>query len=341
MTWAESFVRPEAWPILLLAPLAAVALWRLDRAKTRRRERVLGPRARVLVPRLDRGRWRRTLVVAAVFLASVAILQPMWGESTHTEEQRGVDILVCLDVSRSMLARDLPPGRLDRAKQEIRRLAESVRGDRLGLVVFAGEARLTVPLTQDRASFADLADLADPHVVGRGGTDLGEALTAALEALAGATGDHEVVILVTDGEDHAGRGLAVARMCAEKNITVHCVGLGSPRGAKIAIEDEGGEAFLRDRAGAEVISTMDPASLRRIAETTGGKFVDGGEQDQALVGLYEDRIVPMARKAFMAVERRERENRFQWTLLPAFLLWMLSVFVKDGWRHRRSGRTVR
>ena len=128
---------------------------------------------------------------------------------------RGVDILVCLDVSRSMLAQDLQPSRLARAQEEIRALAARTESDRVGLVLFAGDARLAVPLTRDKDSFASLASRASPLSVERGGSDVGAALDTALGAL---TGAHEVILLLTDGEDLEARGLQAARRCRDRGI---------------------------------------------------------------------------------------------------------------------------
>ena len=331
MSPQELFALPAALPILLFAPLAWFVLYTLDRVRARRLTRLLGPRVHVLAAELGIGRrrFRRTLFATALFLSLVAVLQPLWGEGVRRVEQRGVDILVGLDVSRSMLARDHAPSRLAAAKREIRELADRARGDRLGLVAFAGEATLNVPLTRDVESFASLVDGASPLSVERGGTDLGAALETALDALAGQTGQHEVVVLLTDGEDMEERGLRVAQTCRDRGITVHCVGFGSVRGSKIAVRGKDGETFLRDRSGRDVVTVMDPAGLRRIAEITGGEFVDAGDGPGSLVGLYEDRILPMARKAFEDEERRERENRYQWPLVAAFLLWILELCVTE------------
>lgn len=334
MSLRELFLRPEWLPLLALVPIAWLLLWGADRLRARGLVRSLGSRAPALTADLGAGRrrTRRTLRTAALLLALLALLQPVWGEGPRRAERRGVDVVIGLDVSRSMLARDLPPSRLASAKREIRTLAEHVRGDRLALVVFAGEAHLAVPLTRDAAAFADLADLAGPLDVGRGGTDLGAALDAALEALSGGTGSPAVVLLLTDGEDLEGRGLRVARTCAERDVTVHCVGFGSERGSKIAIEGEGGEAFLRDRAGREVVSAMDPVSLREIAEAAGGEFVDAGIRPLPLLDLYEKRILAMPGGALEADGRRERTNRFQWPLLLAFLLWIMEMGLSDRMR---------
>jgi len=356
----ELFLWSEALPVLLLVPAVGLTLFLLDRARARRLAKLAGPRSPRLAAELGTGRrrMRRRLGTAALLLALIALLQPLWGSGYRRLEQRGVDILVCLDVSRSMLARDMMPSRLQRARATIRALAERIRGDRLGLVVFAGEAHLAVPLTRDMISFAELVELADPLSVLRGGTDLGSALETALTALEGGTGAHEVVLLLTDGEDLERRAHQVAELCRERRIAVHGIGFGSARGSKIAVEDgagdvdagdragnrsessEGGtsrsgETFLLDRAGNEVVTALDPESLRRIAEATGGVFLDASTRRRPLVDLYEKRVVPMARKAFEDERRRERKNRFQWPLLIAFLLWILELGLTD--RRRSKG----
>lgn len=344
MNLGEFFLVPELLPLMLLVPAAVFVRSRIDRARTRRLEALVGPRHSFLADvSSGQRRVRRRLGAMALLLVVLALLQPTWGEGVRRIEQRGVDLLICLDVSRSMLARDVEPSRLMRARQEIRALAERARGDRLGLVVFAGEARLTVPMTQDVDSFLHLLDLAEPFSVKRGGTDLGAALELALATFEGSSGSHEAVVLITDGEDLERRGLRVAEECAKRNITVHCAGLGSTRGSKIAVAaggvataGRGAESFLRDAAGADVISTMDPASLRRIAERTGGEFINAGRRAGALVDLYDDRIVPMARKAFAAEDREERQNRFQWPLLLALAFWLLELGIGD--RRWRRGR---
>ena len=320
-----SFLWVEAWPWLLLAPAVAILLRVRDRAAARRRSRALGPRA----PLLDRvsGRRRsvrRSLLVLALLFAMVAVLQPAWGAAAQDVERRGVDMVVCLDVSRSMLARDIEPSRLKRAKREIRELAGRAGGDRIGLVLFAGEARLAVPITRDLTSLSELAALATPLSVERGGTDLGAALDLALRALLGRTGEHEVILLLTDGDDLAGRGLSVARTCEQRKITVHCAGFGTALGAKIPLEEGG---FARDRAGIDVVVKLDPTRLKRIAETTGGEYLDAA--GDTLVDLYERRIEPMAGEAFEQELRRGHSNRFQWPLLLAFMLWFAFLCVGD------------
>ena len=319
-----TFLHAGAWPWLFAAPAAGLLFWWLERRRAAAHAATLGPRAALLSSNGGASN-RIAFAAAATLFTAVALLQPAWGEGSRTVEERGVDLVVCLDVSRSMLARDDRPDRLSRAKREIAELAERAEGDRIALVLFAGEARLAVPLTRDRESLAIMAGLATPLSVERGGSDLRAALLASLRALEGATGEHEAIVLVTDGEDHEQSGLRAARACANRGITVHTVGMGSRLGAKIPLESEGGEAYLRDAGGADVVTAMDPEGLRQIAEATGGAFVAAEDVSQPLVELYDDQIAPMARKAFESREKKERANRYQWPLLAAFIFWLVDL----------------
>lgn len=335
MSPADVFAHPERWPALLAIPVIAAGLWFEGRARTRRLARLVGPRFGVLSPDPSRARStaRRTLFTLGVFGALLATLHPVWGDGTRSADEKGVDVVVCLDVSRSMLAKDVAPDRLTRAHAEIRELCEHAGGDRLALVGFAGEARTIVPLTRDLKTLAELSDLTDPLSVAKGGTDLDAALEQALRLLPDRTGTSEAIVLMTDGEDLGGRGVAAAEACRARGIAVHAVGLGTTLGSKIALAGELGESYLTDRAGGDVISTLDVTSLRRITDATGGSFVDGTATPKALVSLYKDRIVPLARKSFESEARRRRENRFQWPLSGALLCWLGALALPD--RRRR------
>lgn len=339
MTQALAFGQPVAGLLLLLVPLLWLALRTADRARERRRRAAFGPRvARLAAADLaGQDRVRRLLFAAGGAGAALALLQPRWGRDDGLVAQRGIDLAVCLDVSQSMRARDLAPNRLEAARTAIAALAERARGDRLALVVFAGEARLLVPLTQDVDSFLALLQDADALSVRRGGTDLGAALDTALGALGRARGDHAAIVLVTDGEDHRQEGRAAAARCAARGVTVHCASFGSVLGSKIPVDTKQGEAFLRDASGAEVVTTPDPRSLRALAEATGGDQIDGGASTRSLVDLYQRRILPVARRALQATAVPEPRHRFQWFLLAAFLAWLGECAPRA---RRRGARTA-
>lgn len=329
------FAEPGRWPILFAAPLALVALRLADRRRARRVATLVGPRANRLAPDPSprRTAGRSALLALGLLLALASTLHPVFGDATRADDERGVDLVVALDVSRSMLARDVAPDRLTRAHEEIRALCRRARGDRLALVAFAGEARTVVPLTRDLETLAELSDQTDPLAVRRGGTDLGAALEAAMGLLPADADRHAAILLVTDGEDLGGRGLATAERCRARGIEVHALGLGTGLGSKIALALDDGEAFLTDRGGAAVVSARDAAGLERIAGATGGSYLGAGAKASGLVSLYEERILPRARASNGNDARRRRENRYQWPLAGAFLCLLAALALPD--RRRR------
>jgi Ca-activated chloride channel family protein len=341
---AGFFARADWWPLLVLVPVfLGIAAWILRRREARLDSLVAAERQADLCGDWSRGwaRGRVVLAAGALLLAILAILDPVLGEELTITENRGIDIMVCLDVSRSMLARDIAPSRLQRARLEMQALADRARGDRIGCVAFAGEARLSIPLTLDMDAFSGLVDYLDPSSVHRGGTDLGLAIDKAVEALEearrGEGAGHEVILLLTDGEDLEGRGLSAGERAAAKGITIHCVGFGETRGSKIVtVDDRGSESFLRDDQGNEVVSTMDAESLRKIARVAGGEFLRADAMALPLVELYDKRIVPMAKKVFDARERRDHKHRYQWPLLGAVALSLLDLGLTE--RRRAAGR---
>jgi Ca-activated chloride channel family protein len=274
----------------LVAVLSGALLLLAERARGRRLRDVAGPRHARLVPGGDRARVSGVVAFALGLALAFAAIAAAPADARRADA-RGVDVVLCLDVSRSMLARDVAPDRLSRAKEEIRRLTERARGDRCALVVFAGEARLLVPLTTDLRSLADLADAADPSSVARGGTDLAAALAVAGEAVAGDA--PAAVVLLTDGEDLAGRGERAAAALRARGVAVHAIGFGTALGGKVPVEDENEPRYVKAKGGGDVVSALDASGLLRLARAGGGTSVDG-TLPGALASLYETRIAPKA-----------------------------------------------
>ena len=332
MSIAEHFVEPLVLLTLLAVPLVWLLLLGLERRLERQRLALFGPRSERLARSFDSRQGRRRVHARTIALALlvVAAAGPRFGVDLGAAEERGIDIVLALDVSRSMLAQDQSPTRLAAAKAQIASLSERAEGERVALVLFAGEARLRVPLTKDLRSLHMLAGLADPYSVGVGGSDLGAALETALEALPENSGGHESIVLLTDGEDLRGEARRVAERCAERGIVVHCVGFGSPLGAKIP---QPGGGFVRDDSGSEVVTRMDPESLAALAEPSGGRLVRAFDNEEALVQLYERQLLAMARKSFEEELERSLTLRYSWPLLTALalLLWDLVP-----WRRRRQ-----
>lgn len=321
------FARGAAWPWLLTLPLfAALVYAMLARARTAVRR--YGAASTDRVPSAP-GRTLRLSLLA--LLGGLCWLDPRYGEETVPVERRGLDLIFCLDTSRSMLAADMEPNRLARARQDIAAvLGELQHGDRAGLVVFAGEARIWVPLTHDLESFGQLLDEVDTTLVPKGGTDLAAALRRAKDLALPDAAATTVVVLLTDGEDLGGSGLQAARELAAAGITVHALGYGSVLGSKITVAEQGKEAFLRDRQGQEVVSRMDASGLRDLAEAAHGEFVRADAMPLPLRELYRKRLQPLQKRAFESGEDKVRIPRYQWLLLPMLLLLLHDLSTAGG-----------
>jgi Ca-activated chloride channel homolog len=323
------WTRGELWPWLCALPVVCALAWALfdrTRAAAARYGAAANGTARPLV------RAVRLTVLAGLGL--LAWMDPRWGDEPIQVERRGLDLIVCLDTSRSMLAGDMEPTRLERALADVRAvLPQLTGGDRVGLVVFAGVARTWVPLTHDLDSFRALLDEVDTDVVKTGGTDLAAALRGALAIADADNAKTTVVLLLTDGEDLAGAGQQAAKELHDKGLVVHAVGYGSKLGSKITIAAGATEGFLRDRQGNEVVSRLDDESLRALAGVTGGEFVRAEALPLPLNQLHRERLAPMQKRAYDAGEEAGKRARYQWVLLPllALLLWELAM---AGGRHR-------
>jgi Ca-activated chloride channel homolog len=282
---AVAFAEP-AW--LALLGLVPVWIW-LDAARRAHGASAIdswiGPRRERLAPPAPvaaRLRNARAAGAAAVALLVLALARPQWGEPSRRSGASGADVVLCLDVSRSMRARDVAPDRAAAVRAMVRRYCDLSAGDRAALVLFAGSASLRVPSTTDLASLSQIADMSDELDVEKGGTDLAAALDAAALALVGTQGG--AVVLLTDGEDRDGRGLAAAQRLFASGVVVHVVAIGGERGARIPVVEQGREDYLRDATGAVVETAPDRVALRAIATAGGGAFVpvDDGATDAVL-----------------------------------------------------------
>jgi len=278
---------------------------------------------------------KRFLPTALLLFGGIAALaQPRWGVDEDAVRQRGIDLLVCLDVSRSMLARDLAPDRLGRARLELHELINTLGADRIGLILFAGEAQRAAPLTSDHASFLSLLDLASPLSVRQGGTDLASALSQARVLLEAAPGTQKNVLLITDGEDRGGRALAEAEQCRADGITLFTLGIGTEQGSKITLTDgDDSEFYLKDKDGNEVISRLDRSSLIQMAEASSGRSIQLNAEPGILRDWYLQSLLPRARDAATGDPDMERANRYQ---IPLALALFGAILAMAGFSRRRS-----
>lgn len=336
-------LRGHWWPFLLASLLLALlGVWGLA-ARMRDRKRMVSPNMLARFQpgfSINRARARVALAAAAALLLATAALGPVRGYTKRRALQRGVDIVLCLDTSRSMLARDVRPSRLERAKREIIGLFNASRGDRMALVAFSGDARDIAPLTHDRSTLeALLADVgpADNRI---GGTDLGAALERALSLFDGRTGAHEAVVLLTDGEDLEGRGAEIAAQASELGIRIYVVGIGTALGGKIPVQrNDGSEGFLANKAGREVVTQLDGTTLEALARATDGLYLSSEQSPTPLEDLYRTRITRLDKRELQGGLELVPHDRFQWPLVLAFVCMLLELGMRERRPMPRSAKS--
>ncbi len=324
-----SFLRPGALHLLWLVPAAALLVIR----GRMRRERSLRGYA---CPIAAAGKGSRPgwgglaasdlLVPGAVLLLVLALAGPLVGLTDRVVRDRGIDVIVAIDGSRSMLARDVPPDRIGRAKEEVSGLLDRLAGHRVGLVVFGGKARLQCPLTLDHEGLRTFLGSITPESVPPGGTDLSRALEAALGAFDPRSGAGRAVVLVTDGEITRGSiGSGDIAKAREAGVRVFALGVGTPQGSPVLLP---GGAFLRDREGNVVISRLRETPLRALAEGTGGGYVrasPGDRDTRVLAGDILGRVRPGERGERVI---RVRADRYRWPLALAVLCMVLRPLLR-------------
>lgn len=323
MDWSSA---AHLWLLLLALPLAALAL-RSRRRRGRDLPALAGSDA-AASPQLRTG-WptgAAWLLSAASLLLVLALCGPQWGMVAQERRSQGLDILIALDTSRSMLADDLGPSRLAAAKEAVAALAAGLRGDRIGLLAFAGSAFLVCPLTSDYGAFN--AALAETGVdsIPLGGSSLAAALEEAKVAFAGTKGEGRVLIVISDGEDHGSGYTGAARLLKESGVKLYVVAAGTPGGGLIPLRQ--GE-FLRDRDGALVKSRLQRGPLSAVAVAAGGRLLDLGAGGSALAALYRQDLASLERAAFSSTRVR-LEERYQIPLALALLLLVLESLVGLG-----------
>ena len=322
---------------LSLTPLLLLLFGALLVHGFRRREALLGRfvASRLLDQLTEQASRPRTWIKAGCVLLAVAAIglalaRPQYGVEWSERKARGLDIVFVLDSSKSMLATDLRPTRLDRAKLAIIDLVERLESDRIGLVAFAGRAFLQTPPTLDYAAFLESLDAVDPGIMTSGGSDLGNALNEAAEAFP-SENNVKVVVLLTDGEDLGGKAIEAARSARESGIQVFAIGIGTPEGEYLKIQNARGiEEFVRDSGGKPVRSQLDEPTLQQIAQVTGGGY--SRLSSESLDQLYNNVIKTLPREERESEMQEIRIERFQWALSAAAVFLVLETLI----RRRRS-----
>lgn len=266
------------------------------------------------------------LVTIAFALGCIALANPRKPEEGSGENRKGIDVMVVLDVSNSMLATDVAPSRLRQAKELIRRMAASMPNDRIGLVVFAGQAYMQVPLTYDHSALDMFVDAANPNLITAQGTTIAQALDRAEKAFTTSEDRYKAIILITDGENHDVQAVPKAQELASKGILVNTIGIGSPVGSTII--DPATRETKMDASGKPVISRLNEQLLQEIAAATKGEYMHleqpaaGAQKMVALLSTAE-------KKALVDVSQLNYETFYMWAALPMLLLLLTEIFFPE------------
>lgn len=327
-----------AW-LWLVAICAGAAVFA---AVARRRARTRFATANLLRSALpQRNTVRRNLAtmcaIGALALMVGALVDVRWGKVWRDVPQKGIEVMFVLDVSRSMLAEDAAPNRLERAKQQIKDTIDEMAGDRVGLVVFAGDARQQIPLTTHYDDFKQSLDEVGPQNIRRGGSRLGDAIDMAAGSFLTKSNAHKAMVIFTDGEDQESKPLEAAKRAHEAaGVRIFTVGLGDiAQGSRIPVGAEDHKKFLTHE-GQQVWSKQNGDMLRQIASSTDGAYIPAGTKQVNMSDVYHSYISKVEQTNFETAKVNQYEARFQWFLLPAFLLLLIEAAIVTWPRRSRS-----
>jgi len=326
------FEHPQIlWLLLVILPALALFFWLANRARQQRLEQFVQAR---LLPALTVGispvrrKIRFALLIAAAALLVVVLARPQRGFDLQEVEQRGLDIVVAVDTSKSMLATDIAPDRLTRARLAALELMQKAGTDRMGLVAFAGSAFLECPLTVDNTAFQQCVQALDVHSISQGGTAIAEAIRTALTAFK-EDSRHKVLVLLTDGEDNDDGALEAAQEAAKAGLKIFTVGIGTPAGDILRVTEANGDSdYVRDGQGNVVKSHLNEALLQQIATVSGGFYLPmrgAGTMDT----LYERGLAPLPKSEGKDRLIKRYHEQFQWPLAAAMALLLAELFLPE------------
>ncbi len=283
-----------------------------------------------LMPNVSRGRqwFKAGLVLAALALLIVSLVGPRWGTYWEDVHAKGLDLMICLDVSKSMLASDVKPNRLDRAKQDIRDLVSALPGDRVGLVAFAGKPSMKCPLTIDYGFFRLVLDDITTGAAPLGGTNIGDAIRVAADSFDDHVKNHKAIVVITDGEDQESYPVEAAeKVFRDKGIRVFTIGLGDAgHGSRIPAAEKGDFVM---HEGQQVWSKMNPKALQDIALAGHGAYVPAGTQNIELDRIYNEKIAPLDKREFEAKKVQRQYARYQVFAAMALLLLLAETLMSE------------
>lgn len=328
MTFAHLWILHFLW----LLPAIGILIVFGFRQKKKALDRIADPDLLVRIAgKMHKGRIfaKAVLLLCALGLMIFALAGPRWGSHYQEVSQKGVDIMILVDVSPSMMVEDIKPNRLERARREVLDFLKIVQGDRIGLVAFSGIAFVQCPLTLDYGAIQMFLDELAPDVIPVAGTDLGAAIETGISAFDFKIETDKVIILITDGEDNEKRGIKAAEDAKNKGVKIFVFGMGDTSGGPIPVVDGNG-GFKKDQNGSVIMSKMDEESLKQIAILTGGRYTRSVTGDLDLDLIYFDGIKTLTTaKLLKSGKVKVYEERFSIFLIVVFLVLILEVLINE------------
>ncbi|MCA9403525.1 MAG: VWA domain-containing protein [Candidatus Omnitrophica bacterium] len=268
------------------------------------------------------------LLTLTFIFGIIALARPQWGFEWQEVKRQGIDVMVIVDVSKSMLTQDVRPNRLERTKLAVLDLLKKLKGDRIGLVAFAGDAFLMCPLTNDYAGFALSLDDLTIDSVPRGGTNIDRAMQVAMKSFDEIDSQYKAIIIITDGDNHEGDPVEQARRAKKNGIRVYTIGIGTKEGELIQLSDVQGSArFLKDDEGNFVKSRLNERLLQQIALLTDGVYVKSSGAEFGLDYIYENDLAKLEKREIESKMQKRFYERFQWPLSVALLLFCMESCI--------------
>lgn len=325
------FANPDFLYLLLLLPVL-VLLWILNNVRRKRSLRKLGEQKLIneLLPEQSGIRPAIKFLLGLLSVTAVIIMlaRPQFGSKLEEVKKEGVEVIIALDVSNSMLSRDIQPDRLTRAKQALTRLIDNLDNDKIGLIIFAGDAYTQIPITTDYISAKMFLSAISPAMVPKQGTAIGSAIDLGMRSFTPGDGKSKAMIIITDGENHEDDPVNKAGEASEAGIVIHTIGIGSPEGVPVPIASGSKIDYLKDVDGNTVISRLDEDILKKVAMTANGSYVRASTSNIGLDEIYSE-IRKMKTQEMESTMYTEYNDQFQIFAVVAIFLLIIDFLIMD------------
>ena len=326
------------WALLIIPILIGIFLFGIRTRKKMLKKLGDYPLILAMIPDVSRSKQslKFILYILALSFLIIGICNLQTGSKIQEVKREGADIMICLDVSNSMLAEDLKPNRLERAKQAIEQMIDNLQGDRIGIVVFAGEAYTQLPITIDYASAKLFLNAITPQIIERQGTDISAAIQKATESFGKDEGKNKAIIIITDGEDHEEDAIKASEEAKKNGISVNTIGIGSDAGVPIPVYTNGIPAgYRKDKEGNTVVTRLNEKLLQQIAGAADGVYVKANNADVGLNAI-QSKLGELEKKQFESKMYTDYEDQFQWfigaSLFFLAIEFLISERINNWWR---------